>query len=92
MGRFLVEVDHEPETIACARAVRVFLKSGSHFLTHAVWGCQDGVHSAWVIVDAESKDEARAVVPPAFRSRARVVGLNEFTVEQIEGLLQAHQP
>ena len=39
MPKFLIEVAHEPEVIACARVVEVFLKSGSHFLTNADWGC-----------------------------------------------------
>jgi hypothetical protein len=91
MSRFLVEVDHDAEATACVRAVRVFHSSGSHFLTHAMWGCLDGVHSAWIIVDAESHDEARWVVPPAFRARSRVVCLCEFTVEQMEGLVAHHQ-
>ena len=38
MTRFLIEVPHEAERVACARVVEVFLKTGSHFLTHADWG------------------------------------------------------
>ncbi|HYX20866.1 MAG TPA: hypothetical protein VFA98_08480 [Thermoanaerobaculia bacterium] len=41
MPRFLIEVPHEAETVACARVVDVFLKSGSHFLSNADWGCRD---------------------------------------------------
>ena len=59
MARFLIEVPHEAEKVACARAVQVLLKTGSHFLTHADWGCKDGEHKAWLAVDVDSKDEAR---------------------------------
>jgi hypothetical protein len=92
MPRFLIEVPHESEVVACTKAVRVFLETGSHFLTHADWGCMDGDHRAWMIVDAESKEEARAIVPPAFRSLARIVGLNEFSLEQIESIEKRHDP
>ena len=78
MARFLIEVDHEANAAACARAVRVFLATGSHYLTHADWGCKDGVHTAWIIVELETKDQARAVLPPADRPRARIVALNTF--------------
>ncbi|HEU4384837.1 MAG TPA: hypothetical protein VFR85_15230 [Anaeromyxobacteraceae bacterium] len=91
MPRFLVEVGHDNETSACARAVRVFLASGSHFLTHADWGCLDGVHSAWITVDADDRHQALALVPPAFRSRARIVGLNQFTLEQVDAILDHHR-
>ncbi len=87
MPRFLIEVDHEAKAAACANAVQVFHASGSHFLTHADWGCLDGVHRAWVTVEVADKAEARAIVPPAFRSHARVVALNTFTIDQVETLL-----
>jgi hypothetical protein len=91
MSRFLIEVPHAAETLACARVVEVFLQSGSHFLTHADWGCKDGEHKAWIIVDVDSKDQARAIVPPAYRPQARVVQLNKFTLEEIEDLLAYHR-
>ena len=91
MPRFLVEVPHDADVLACAHVVQVFLTSGSHFLTHADWGCFDGDHRAWMIVDVETKEEARGIVPAAFRADARVVGLNEFSLEQIEAILRKHQ-
>ena len=90
MARFLIEVPHESDTVACAKAVHVLLSTGSHFLTHADWGCMDGVHSAWIIVDVGSKAEALAIVPPEFRPQTRVVGLTYFTLAQIEHTLRRH--
>jgi hypothetical protein len=40
-----------------------------------------------MIVDAESSEEARAIVPPPFRAEARIVGLNRFTIEYIDDIL-----
>jgi hypothetical protein len=88
--KFLIEVPHEADELACARAIQVFLSTGSHFLTHADWGCMDGVHSAWIMVELDSKAEALAIVPPAFRPAARVVGLNQFSMAQIEPILRRH--
>lgn len=91
MPKFLIEVPHEPEVIACARVVEVFLKSGSHFLSNADWGCLDDQHSAWMLVEVESKREARQIVPPAFRSQAKIVQLNKFTMEEIEEIFRHHR-
>ncbi len=91
MAKFLIEVPHEADEMACARVVEVFLATGSHFLTHAEWGCMDGVHSAWMLVDVDSKAEALAIVPPAFRHEARVVSLNQFSMADIEPILQRHR-
>ena len=90
MSKFLIEVPHEPETVACAKVVHVFLTTGSHFLTHAEWGCMDGDHRALIVVEVEDKNQARGIVPPAFRSQARIVGLNQFSLEQIDGILKRH--
>jgi hypothetical protein len=92
MPKFLIEVPHDAERMACARAIQVFLATGSHFLTHAEWGCMDGVHCAWIMVDVDSKADALAILPPAFRSEARVVGLNQFTMTDIEPILRQHTP
>ena len=91
MPRFLIEVSNPEEAVACARVVQVFLATGSHFLTHADWGCMDGAHSAWIIVDVDSKDQARSIVPPPFRSEAKIIELNKFTMAQIDVILSQHQ-
>ena len=90
--RFLIEVSHEASPVACARAIEALLKTGSHLLTRADWGCMDGEHKAWIIVEVDSKDEARAIVPPAFRSQARVVQLNSFSLGDIDVILSKHKP
>jgi hypothetical protein len=91
MAKFLIEVPHEAEQLACARVVEIFLKTGSHFLTHADWGCMDGEHKAWIVADVETKDEARSILPPAFRSQAKIVKLNYFTIDVIDEVLRQHQ-
>ncbi len=88
MPKFLIEVPHEADLVECTRVVHVFLSTGSHFLTHAEWGCKDGVHSAWLLVDVETKAEALGIVPPAFRAGARVVGLTQFSLAEIEHALR----
>lgn len=90
MERFLIEVDHPAERSACLRAVREILEMGSHFVTHADWGCYDGVHTGWIVVEAESHDEARLVLPPRDRQQARVVRLNRFRIEELDDLERQH--
>ena len=81
MPKFLIQVPHESERQACLRAVQTFLNSGSHFVANADWGCHDGDHRAWMIVDVASKEEARGIVPPIYRSQAKVVGSQQLHVE-----------
>ena len=87
MARFLIEIPHSENTYECMQIIQVFLTSGSHLLTNAEWGCMDGVHCAWLTVDVDSKEDALAIVPPALRRSAKVVALNQFSLDFInEGL------
>jgi hypothetical protein len=89
--RFLIEVPHEPTMVACARAVQTLMQTGSHFLTHADWGCKDGEHKAWIIVEVGDKDEARGVLPPGLRSQAKIVQLNTFSLAEMEEMMRQHK-
>jgi hypothetical protein len=91
MARFLIEIPHEAKTRECALAVKILLNSGSHFLTHADYGCLDGEHKAWIIIEAESKEEAMYIIPTLFRPHAKIVKLNKFSLEEIDEILEQHQ-
>jgi hypothetical protein len=89
--RYLIEVPHSSDTVECARVAHVFLSTGSHFLTHAHWGCADGVHSAWLVVeDVPDKQAAAMIIPPAFRAQAKITRLVYFRIEKIEETLRRH--
>ncbi len=90
MEKYLIEVPHEATEEACINAVKVFMQTGSHFLANADWGCYDGEHKAWLLVETENKDQARQVVPPAFRHEAKIVALHTFTREEMESIEKAH--
>ena len=42
MSKFLIEVPHEAEERACALAIEILFKTGSHWLTNAEWGAWTG--------------------------------------------------
>ena len=90
-ARFLIEVPHEATAAACIHAIETLLTTGSHFFTHADWGCKDGEHKAWIIVEVNSKDEARAIVPPSLRAQTKVVQLNGFTMTELQEITRQHR-
>jgi hypothetical protein len=91
MPRFLIEVPHEAETVACARAAKVLLQTGSHFLTHADFGCMDGDHRAWIVLEGESKAQVRNMLPSPYRGKALIVGLNKFSLDELDALIHSHK-
>ncbi|MEX1254150.1 MAG: hypothetical protein WEE64_07400 [Dehalococcoidia bacterium] len=84
MAQFIIETTHSLEE--CLALLDAVLGAGAHYLTHTDWGCEDGVHKAWLIVDSESRNEARLMVPPVWRNSAQLVELNKFTPAQIKAL------
>ena len=91
MTKFLVEVSHSPEKIECLRTIQIFLSSGSHFLTHADWGCLDGEHKAWFVMEVDSKEEALRVVPSFYWKDTKITKLSKFNLTEVENLLKKHQ-
>lgn len=91
MPKFYIEIPHEEEKIACLRAVKILQESGSHFLTHADYGCYDGDHNARIFVELDSKEEALMMIPPAYRDKAKIVKLNSFSIEEVNNLLKEHK-
>ena len=86
MPRYLIEVPHDPAHSTCQRAVWAITRCGSHFLTHAEWGCRDGAHAAWLILELPTRADALQLVPPAFRADARVVELVQMSPQELERL------
>lgn len=79
MASFLIEIPHSENKYECDQAIRVFQESGSHLLSNADWGCLDGVHKAWLVVEVDNKEQALMIVPPLFRPKANIIHLTKFT-------------
>ena len=80
MERFLVISPHTEAT--CRMAIQEVMSAG--YITHFDWGCKDGDHTGWAIIEADNAREALMVVPPAQRSSARAVRLAKFSVHDVE--------
>jgi hypothetical protein len=91
MAAHLIEIPHSDNVIECNQAIKVFLESGSHLLANADWGCQDGVHKAWIIVDVENKEQALRIVPPFYRERASIIRTNKYTLAGMEDNIKLHK-
>ena len=87
MPRYLIELPHGDERTACIKSLRAIDEYGSHFVTHADWGCNDGVHVGWLIIELDTRADALHLVPPEMRGDARVVQLNHFTRDAIATMI-----
>jgi hypothetical protein len=79
MKQFLIEIPHAEQN--CVELIRLLRAQGD--LANFEWGCQSGVHAGWGLITADNEAEARLVVPPLMRRKARVVRVARFEVTTI---------
>lgn len=77
MNRYLIISPHTHEE--CARTFNEVVSAG--YTTHFDWGCTDGDHTGWVILEAENANEALMVVPSFLRRKARAVKLTKVNTK-----------
>jgi hypothetical protein len=82
MEKYLVESHHTKED--CQHVIEQFIYYG--LINNIDWGCEDGVHVGWAIVDVENKDLAMLIIPPILRSKARVIRLVRYSPEKIQAV------
>jgi hypothetical protein len=82
MDRYLIETTHSDEE--CLGLLDQVLAMG--YLHNFDWGCEDGDHTGWAIIEADNREQAMLAVPSMVRSKARVVKLNKFSDEDVQRL------
>ena len=82
MERYMVILPHTQQD--CIKSLQQIESIGA--ITHFEWGCKDGEHTGWVILEAGNKAEALMVVPTNQRGNAQVIMLNKFSPEDIRSL------
>ncbi len=83
MALYFITSKHEPEE--CLRALDEELEKGTGILEKFVYGCTEGDHTGYAIVDAKDKGEALSLVPAFLEDKACVGKVDKFTPEQIRG-------
>lgn len=82
MPSYIVISPHTSED--CTKVLQNLLATG--YLTHFDWGCKDGEHTGWAIIEAESKAEALMAVPSLARPSARVIQISKFSPDDVRGM------
>jgi hypothetical protein len=82
MARFLVSAEHTPED--CVQALDSVMAFSRELLNRFDWGCKDGRHVGWAVVEAQDKSTARMLVPTYLRDKTHVVQLTKFTAEDVK--------
>jgi hypothetical protein len=54
-------------------------------------GCEDGEHKAWLIVEMDSKEQVRQIIPPFYRARTKITKLFQVTREDVDLYKKEHR-
>jgi hypothetical protein len=85
MERYLVVSPHTAED--CAKVIGQVYALG--YVAHYDWGCGDGEHCGWAIVEADSANEALLSVPSVVRSKARAIRLKKISPQDAKSMHDA---
>ncbi len=76
MKRFMIESPHPAEK--CDQVIQDLHAAG--YLHQFEWGCKENDHTGWAIVEAESMEHAKQIVPWYLRNQARIVEVARFEI------------
>jgi hypothetical protein len=82
VDRYLVVSPHTAGD--CKQALKEVHAAG--YITRFDWGCMDGDHTGWVVLEAETMQQALMVVPAMQRNKAKAVKLVKFSPADIAGM------
>jgi hypothetical protein len=78
MERYIIETPHT--ALGCRMLIKQLHSQG--YLHNFEWGCKDEVHCGWAIVEAESEEQARMIVPSVVRKDAKVIRILKFDLDE----------
>jgi hypothetical protein len=78
---YLIEMKHTKSE--CLKALDEINDNNKDLLSKINWGCLEGNHTGYLIVDASTEKEATKEIPKPAKERTTVYKLSKFTPEQI---------
>ncbi len=54
------------------------------YIMNFEWGCEEGIHTGWTILEAENEYQALLSVPAQLRAKARAIRITKYTPEKIQ--------
>jgi sulfur relay (sulfurtransferase) DsrF/TusC family protein len=84
MSRYLISSPHTSEE--CVRSLDAMLAKGSNVLDKFVFGCDDGDHTGYAIVDVKSLSDALALVPDFLQENACITKVEKLSAADIRAM------
>jgi hypothetical protein len=82
MARYFISTKHTQEQ--CLQALDEELAKGPDILDKFVYGCKEGDHTGYAIVDVNSKSDALAMIPDFLQDSACIARVDRVTPSDIK--------
>jgi hypothetical protein len=82
MPKYQIVTPHDDAQ--CVQALDEMLAHDPDFQSQVVFGCHFGDHTGYALIEASDEAEARSKLPRSLVGRARVVGVEHFSPEEIK--------
>ncbi len=84
MNSYLIASRHEEKE--CVRAMDEMLAKGTKVLDKFVFGCREGDHTAYAVVDAKNTSEALGILPDFLQDEACITKVEHISPADIRML------
>ena len=84
MSNFMIETPHTKAE--CVRALDELVDAGGDALAKYEFGCLNGDHTGYALVEAENAAEALKLVPRLLRPKAKIIPVDRLTPDTVMGL------
>ncbi len=84
MARYLIASKHDPED--CVRALDAELAKGSGILDQFVYGCKEGDHTGYAIVESKNRSDALSLVPDFLQEKACITKVDKISPSEIKSM------
>lgn len=84
MTQYVIELAHDPSE--CVAALDEIDTTAEDMLGDIYWSCMSGNHVGRVVVEANSEEQAREMVPPSIRNEVTVTKADLITPDLVNAL------
>lgn len=82
MAKYIIEKPHTSEE--CLDDLDSMLAEAPDILDKFVWGCGQGEHNGWALIESDSKEDLVATLPESIRGKFKVTEVSKLTPEEIK--------
>ena len=89
MSRFLIQIPYPPDEQL--DTMERMMRHSTDLFCMTYWGDMEGEPSAWLVLLANSQEEARDMLPEALRPQARIAQVQLLTPQDVEEMRRLAQ-